>query len=70
MWRTGSTADISLVTFAALVTGIAGWLVYGVLNEDLPIVLANGVTLVLAGIILFFKIRSKFLGEEQPRTGV
>ncbi len=65
VWRTRSTADISLVTFAALVTGITGWLVYGIIKEDPPIILANGATLVLAGIILFFKLRAKLSGAEQ-----
>jgi len=57
-WRTQSTADISLGMFSILVTGIAAWLLYGALIGDLPLVLANAVTLLLAGAILFFKIRN------------
>ena len=57
-WRTQSTDDISLGMFSILVTGIAAWLLYGVLIGDLPLVLANAVTLLLAGTILFFKIRN------------
>ncbi len=57
-WRTGSTHDISLWMFSILVAGIAAWLVYGAIIGDLPLVLANGVTLLLAGTILFFKIRN------------
>ena len=64
VWRTRSTEDISFLTFAALVTGIVGWLVYGVVREEPPIILANGATLVLAGTILVFKIRAKFFGAE------
>jgi MtN3 and saliva related transmembrane protein len=55
-WRTRSTADISLGMFAILVAGVAAWLIYGLLIGDAPLVLANGVTLLLAGTILFFKI--------------
>lgn len=55
--RTRSTTDISLMTFVTLVAGMLGWLAYGVLTSDLPIILANGITLVLAGTILAFKIR-------------
>ena len=57
-WRSRSTHDISLGTFALLVVGITAWLVYGALIGDMPLILANGVTLVLAGTILFLKIRN------------
>lgn len=55
-WRTRSTADISLGMFVILVAGVAAWLIYGLLIGDAPLVLANGVTLMLAGTILFFKL--------------
>ena len=57
-WRTRSTHDISLGMFAILVAGITAWLVYGAMIGDLPLVLANAVTLLLAGTILVFKIRN------------
>ncbi len=57
VWRTRSTKDISLRTFALLVTGLVLWLVYGVWRGEVPLVLANGVTLTLAGTILYFKVR-------------
>jgi MtN3 and saliva related transmembrane protein len=57
VWRTRSTTDISLRTFALLVTGLVLWLVYGVWRGEVPLVLANGVTLALAGTILYFKVR-------------
>ncbi len=56
-WRTRSTADISLVMFLILCTGIALWLVYGLIRGDWPVIIANGFTLVLASTILIFKIR-------------
>jgi MtN3 and saliva related transmembrane protein len=58
-WRTRSTADISLGMFSILVTGVAAWLVYGLLIRDVPLVLANGVTFLLAGTILFFKLTNR-----------
>jgi MtN3 and saliva related transmembrane protein len=58
-WRTRSTADISLGMFLVLVTGIVLWLVYGLFKADAPLVLANAVTLVLAGGILVAKLRYK-----------
>jgi len=58
-WRTRQTRDISLGMFSILCFGIILWLVYGVMKNDLPLVLANGVTLVLAGIILGLKLKYK-----------
>lgn len=57
-WRTRSTTDISLGMFSILVAGVAAWLIYGLLIGDIPLVLANAVTLLLAGTILFFKIKN------------
>jgi MtN3 and saliva related transmembrane protein len=57
-WRSHSTHDISLSMFAIFTAGVIGWLLYGILIEDLPIVIANSVTLLLAGSILVMKIRN------------
>ena len=59
VWRSRSTADISLLTFSALCVGITLWVTYGVLTHDIPLVAANGASLVLAGIILAFKLKYK-----------
>jgi MtN3 and saliva related transmembrane protein len=56
-WRSRSTRDVSLAMFSMMVAGIALWLVYGILIDDLPLILANTVTLVLAAAILIAKIR-------------
>jgi MtN3 and saliva related transmembrane protein len=56
-WRTRSTKDISLGMFLIFSIGIALWLIYGLLQHDIPLIAANGITLVLALIILGFKIR-------------
>jgi len=56
-WRSRSTADISLSMFLLMVTGIVLWLAYGVLIGDVPLIVANGVTLCLAGAILVLKLR-------------
>jgi MtN3 and saliva related transmembrane protein len=56
-WRTRSTADISLGMFSAFTAGVALWLVYGILIEEIPIIVANAVTLALAGTILILKLR-------------
>lgn len=46
-WRTKSSHDLSLGTFSVLVTGALLWLVYGALTWDIPLLLANSVSLVL-----------------------
>lgn len=56
-WRTRSTRDISLSMFLVLVAGVALWLAYGLILGDVPLVAANGVTLLLAGSILVLKLR-------------
>ena len=55
IWRTRRTRDISFGMFLVLCL----WLVYGILRDDLPLILANAVTLVLAGTILVFKLKYK-----------
>jgi len=56
-WRSRSTADISLSMFLLMVTGIVLWLIYGLMIADIPLIVANGVTLCLAGTILALKLR-------------
>ena len=57
IWKTRSAHDISLLTFAAFRVGVALWLAYGILIRELPIILTNGVTLVLALAILAMKLK-------------
>jgi MtN3 and saliva related transmembrane protein len=57
VWKTHSTHDISRKMLLVLMTGLALWLTYGLLQGQFPIVVANGVTLLLAGTILSFKLR-------------
>ena len=54
---TGETEDISLKMFLILASGIALWVVYGVLQHDAVIILANSVSLAFLAAILFFKLR-------------
>jgi MtN3 and saliva related transmembrane protein len=57
VWRTRSARDISLGMFLVMVLGLALWLAYGVLSGDAPLVAANAITIVLAGGILFMKLK-------------
>ncbi len=64
--RTGKTEGISLAMYALFTLGVAAWLVYGVLENALPIVIANAVTLSLASMILAMKTRA--VGQARART--
>ena len=55
--RTKRTKDLSLSMYTAVTCGVFLWFVYGLLLNDPPMYLANGVTLILASIILYLKIK-------------
>jgi MtN3 and saliva related transmembrane protein len=56
-WKTRSAKDLSLGMFSLFCLGVALWLVYGLMVKDLPVIAANLITLMLASILLFFKLR-------------
>jgi MtN3 and saliva related transmembrane protein len=56
-WRTKSVKDVSLAMYIVFCLGITLWLIYGVLVNSLPVILANIVTLSMAAAILYLKIR-------------
>jgi MtN3 and saliva related transmembrane protein len=58
-YKSRSAADLSLKMFSLFSLGVLLWLIYGFINKDLPLILANIVTLGLALTLLFFKFRFK-----------
>ena len=56
-WKTKSTKDISLLMFLIFITGVFFWLVYGILIHEMPLIVANAITLILALSILVAKIK-------------
>ena len=56
-FRTRDVSGISLGMYSVFTTGVALWLVYGLLLGAWPIVAANAVTLALALAILVMKLR-------------
>ena len=54
--RTRNTNGLSLYMYLLFTTGIAFWLVYGVMIGSLPIIIANLITVVLASMILTVKL--------------
>jgi len=55
--KSRSTKDLSLPMFSIFTAGVALWLLYGMAIHSVPVIAANGVTLVLAGWILVLKLR-------------
>lgn len=64
-WTTGETGDLSLRMLLLLACGLGLWMVYGLMRVDAVIILANGVSLVLLGCILYFKLRENH-GRGEP----
>jgi len=64
--RTGRTDGISLSMYALFTTGVAGWLIYGLLVGSLPVILANAITFALAMTILCLKVRAVLASRKAP----
>jgi MtN3 and saliva related transmembrane protein len=56
-WRSKRCDDLSLGMLLAFGLGVFLWLIYGLVLRDLPIILANGVTLALILVLLWLKAR-------------
>ena len=72
-WRTRSARDISLLMFLLFSCGVLLWLIYGILLNAMPIIVANGITLTLSASILVMKIkdmleqrRRKLASDQRP----
>jgi MtN3 and saliva related transmembrane protein len=59
IWKTKSTKDISLGMFLLFCGGVFLWFVYGILMQDLPIIVANFLGFIQTLIILIFKVKYK-----------
>ena len=56
-WRTRSTKDISLGMLLVAITGVALWLIYGIIKNDVPLIAANVVTSLIVATMLCLKLR-------------
>ena len=57
VWRTRSAADISLGMYCVFLLGVFLWLAYGIIMSAMSMIVANSVTLCLAGLVLLMKLR-------------
>jgi len=57
IWKTRSARDLSLPMYLIFTAGVALWLAYGLMLGAAPIIVCNGLTLLLAGTVLAMKLR-------------
>ena len=56
-WTSKSAKDVSSGMFITFCAGVFLWLIYGLLIQDIPVIIANVITLILASTILWLKFR-------------
>ncbi|MDQ8029372.1 MAG: SemiSWEET transporter [Brevundimonas sp.] len=57
IWKTRDASSVSLKTYSLTVTCFVLWVAYGVLTGAWPIIVANGLALVMAATVLVMKWR-------------
>ncbi|HAF02018.1 MAG TPA: hypothetical protein DCO68_08950 [Methylophilaceae bacterium] len=57
-YKTRDLSGISLPMYSIFTAGVALWFVYGLLKHDWPIIIANAITVCLAGMVLVLKIKA------------
>jgi MtN3 and saliva related transmembrane protein len=62
-WVTGQTDDLSLKTLLLFATGLLLWVIYGFLQADFVIILANGISLLILSVILYLKLTQRGTGS-------
>ena len=56
-WRTRDLSGVSLGMYSLFTAGVGLWLIYGLIIEKWPLILANALTFALALSILLLKLR-------------
>lgn len=59
VYKTKSAKDISTGMFTLFCGGVFLWVIYGILLNDFPIMIANSLAFVQAVVILIFKAKYK-----------
>ncbi len=64
VWKRKSAEDLHIGTLVSLTVGVTLWLVYGIAVHQMPVILANAVTLALQCVIIFLKLRYARAGKK------
>jgi MtN3 and saliva related transmembrane protein len=57
VWKRKSADDLHIGTLVSFTIGIVLWLIYGIAVRQMPVILANAVTLLLQCGIIYLKVR-------------
>jgi MtN3 and saliva related transmembrane protein len=68
-WSKGTAADLSLYMLLVLGSGLALWIVYGLMQADAVVIAANTASLALLGGLMTFKIREMISARHHGRSG-
>lgn len=58
-WKTRDLSGVSLPMYSMFSLGVLGWFIYGVMINSWPIMVANSITLGLATMVLYLKVKHK-----------
>jgi MtN3 and saliva related transmembrane protein len=56
-WRTRRADDVSMGMLLLFTAGVSLWMIYGLMTGAMPVIAANGVTVVLAIVMVVLKLR-------------
>jgi|TARA_B110000444_G_scaffold24372_1_gene20184 MtN3 and saliva related transmembrane protein len=57
--KTKSSDGLSLTTYFIFITGVGFWLIYGLFKSSISMIIGNGVTFILASIIITYILKNK-----------
>jgi MtN3 and saliva related transmembrane protein len=57
VWRTKRADDLHMGTLVSFMAGVTLWIAYGIAARQMPVIVANAVTLLLQCAILVLKLR-------------
>tara|TARA_B100000780_G_scaffold99230_2_gene69289 strand:- start:6027 stop:6293 length:267 start_codon:yes stop_codon:yes gene_type:complete len=57
--KTNSSEGLSLTTYLIFIVGVTLWLIYGLLKGSISMILGNGITFLLALIIIYYIFKNK-----------
>lgn len=62
--KTKKVRDVSPFMFIILLMGVLLWTVYGIMKKDWPIIITNGISVILNGTMLFIVLTQESKGNK------
>ena len=57
--KTKSSEGLSLTTYLIFIIGVGLWLIYGLIKSSISMIIGNGITFILAFLIIYYILRNK-----------